>query len=79
MVDHGTKISKDDGNLFARRSCTCSAVTTLYMSWNLKTFSCLNRGSVCEAYALLCMRLRAFFCRRCNLLVVAEFPQAVIP
>ena len=75
----GKKLSKDDGNLFARRSCTCSAVTTLYMSWNFKTFSCLNRGSVCEAYALLFMSLRAFFCRRYNLLVVVEFPQAVIP
>ena len=35
----GKKISKDDGNLFARRSCTCSAVTTLYMSWNFKFLS----------------------------------------
>ena len=69
-----TKFTKDDGKLFARRSCACSAVQTLYMSWHVKTLSCLNRGSVCEAYALLCMSLSAFFFKRYNLLVVEEFP-----
>ena len=34
----GKQLSKDDGTLFTRRSCTCTcnAVTTLYMSWNFK-------------------------------------------
>ena len=75
----GKKLLKDEGKLFARISCTCSAVKTLYMSCNFKTFSCLNRGSVCDKYVLLFMSLRAFFCKRYDLLVVEEFPQAVIP
>ena len=41
----GKKLLKDEGKLFARISCTCSAVQTLYiMSCNFKTFSCLHRG-----------------------------------
>ena len=34
----GKKLLKDEGKLFARISCTCSAVKTLYMSCNFKTF-----------------------------------------
>ena len=34
----GKKLLKDEGKLFARISCTCSAVKTLYVSCNFKTF-----------------------------------------
>ena len=49
----GKKLLKDEGKLFARISCACSSVKTLYMSCNFNTLSCLNRGSVCDAYVLL--------------------------
>ena len=86
----GENVSKDLSTLFARISCTCSAVKTLYMSCTFSTFSlymsctfstfsCLNRVSVCDTYGLIFMNMSAFFCKRYNLLVVEEFTQAVIP
>ena len=73
MVLNMAKYDFNMAKFIARRSCTCSAVKTVYMSWIFNTCSCLNRGCVCEAYALLFMSLSAFFCRRYNLLVAEEF------